>query len=380
MIDLALRDLSEHKVRTILTALGIFIAITAIVSLGSISAGVNELVTSSTGSMGSDTIFVMKSFDMSEMAGPPGSFTIEDISKEDVEFLESLPGVKRAVPIIARQFGGMFEVDAIDMEQVSLFGVEDIEFMEGTWPENEDRGAVLGYLVASTLDVVVGDYIMLPGSKKEMEVEVMGIFEEGSGAYDLVILLPYEYGDEIYETDGGATQVMLEPMDVSVVQEIKETIEEEIDDLDAMTMEDALVMMEEMTGTLNIVTFGIGFVASLVAAIGIIITMYTSVLERRKQIGIMKAVGAVRRVILQQILEEGLLISVVSSVLAVLVSFVFVELLNNVLLGGANLALITPALAGGAIAYGVLLTVISSMYPAWVAVKTDPIKAIRGAI
>jgi putative ABC transport system permease protein len=124
-------------------------------------------------------------------------------------------------------------------------------------------------------------------------------------------------------------------------------------------------------------TFGIGFVASLVAAIGIIITMYTSVLERRRQIGIMKAIGAVRRVILQQILEEGLLISVISSLLAVLVSFFFVDLLNNVLLGGANLALITPGLAIGAVTYGIVLTVLASMYPAWVAVKTDPIKAIR---
>ncbi|MBN2331138.1 MAG: ABC transporter permease [Candidatus Aenigmarchaeota archaeon] len=380
MIDLALKDLSEHKVRTILTALGIFIAITAIVSLGSISTGLNQLITESTGSIGSDTIFVMRTFDMSEMVGPPGSYQIEDMEREDVEFLASLPGVKRAVPIIARQFGGMFEVDAVDMDNVDLFGVENVEFMEGTWPDNEDKGAVLGYLAASTMDVVVGDYIILPGSKKDIEVEVMGIFEEGSGAYDLVILLPYEFGDEIYETDGGATQVMLEPTDVSVVQEVKDTIEEENDDLDAMTMQDALSMMEEATGTLNIMTFGIGFVASLVAAIGIIITMYTSVLERRKQIGIMKAVGAVRRMILQQILEEGLMLSAVSSVLAVLVSFFFVEMLNQVLLGGAELALITPALAGGAIAYGVLLTVLSSMYPAWVAVKTDPIKAIRGVM
>jgi putative ABC transport system permease protein len=359
MIDLALKDLKEHKVRTVLTGLGIFIAITAI---------------------GSDTIFVMRTLDLSEMMGPAGSFQIEDMSREDLEFLESLPGVETVVPIIARQFHGMFEVDALDMDRMDLFGIPDIEFMEGTWPDNEDRGAALGYLVAKTLDVVVGDYIILPASKTAEEVEVIGIFEEGSGAYDLVILLPYEYGDEIYETDGGATQAMIEPVDVSVVQQIKETIEEENDDLDAMSMEDALAMMEEATATLNVMTFGIGFVASLVAAIGIIITMYTSVLERRRQIGIMKAVGAVRRVILQQILEEGLIISVMSSVLAVGISFIFVDMLNNFLLGGATLALITPALAAGAITYGILLTVISSMYPAWVAVKTDPIKAIRGSL
>ena len=372
MLDLAFKDLKEHKVRTILTALGIFIAITAIVSLGSISMGVNELITSSTGLIGADTIFVMKEFDLSEMAGPPGSFQIEDIEADVVEEIRSMSGVKRAVPIISRPFRGLFEVDGLDMDNVDIFGGGDLEFKEGTWPENDDKGAALGYLVANMLDVVAGDYITL--NKKE--VEVLGIFEEGSGAYDLVILMPYDYADEIYETEGGATQLMIEPNDISLVQEIKDTIEDEFDDLDAMTMEDALSMMEEMTGTLNIMTFGIGFIASLVAAIGIIITMYTSVLERKRQLGIMKAVGALRRTILIQILEEGLMISVVSSLMAVGVSFIFVDMLNNVLLGGTNLALITPALAIGAVVYGVMLTIMSSLYPAWIAVKTDPIKAI----
>ncbi|NIO21927.1 MAG: FtsX-like permease family protein [Candidatus Aenigmarchaeota archaeon] len=373
MLDLALKDLKEHKVRTILTALGIFIAITAIVSLGSISAGVNELVTSATGTIGSDTIFVMKTFDFSEMSGPPTAWQIEDIEAEDVEAIRSISGVERVVPIIARQFGGFFEVDAIDMNDVDIFGGVDLEFKEGMWPDNDDEGAALGYLVANMLDVVVGDYITL----NEKEVEVLGIFEEGSGAYDLVVLIPYDYGDEIYETEGGATQIMIEPQDVSMVQEIKQTIEDEHDDLDAMTMEDALSMMEEVTGTLNIMTLGIGFVASIVAAIGIIITMYTSVLERRRQLGIMKAVGALRRTILVQILQEGLLISVLSSLVAVGVSFFFVDMLNNVLLGGSNLAVITPLLAVGAVSYGIILTVFSSLYPAWIAVKTDPIKAIR---
>ncbi len=373
MLDLALKDLKEHKIRTVLTALGIVIAITAIVSLGSISAGVNELVTSATGSIGSDTILVMKKFDLSEMGGPPIAYQIEDIKKEEVEEVQSISGIKRSVPIISKQLRGFFEVDGLDMDELDIFGAQDLEFKEGTWPDNDEEGAAIGYVVADTMDVGVGDYITL--NKKQ--VEIMGIFEEGSGAYDLVVIMPYDYADEIYETEGAATQIMIEPEDVSLVQEIKDTIEEEFDDLDAMTMEDALSMFQEMTATMNVMTFGIGFVASIVAAIGIIITMYTSVLERRRQLGIMKAVGALRRVILKQILEEGLLISVVSSVIAVGVSFFFVDMLNNVLLGGSNLAVITPALAIGAAAYGILLAVVSSLYPAWVAVKTDPIKAIR---
>jgi len=145
----------------------------------------------------------------------------------------------------------------------------------------------------------------------------------------------------------------------------------------AMTMQDALKMAEQSTATLNVFTFGIGLVASLVAGIGIIITMYTSVLERRREIGILKAVGAFRKTIFKQIIEEGLILSVIGSLTGLSISFFFVDILNNVLLGGTRIAVITPLLAAGAVAYGILLTLLFSMYPAWVAIKTDPIDAIR---
>jgi len=373
MLDFALKDLKGHRVRTILTGLGIVIAITAILSLGSISAGIGEMVTSSTSSIGSDTIFVMKNMDFSQMSGPPTAWQISDLTEEDVDSLRSLSGAKRVVPIISRNFGGFMEVDAIDMDDLDLFGADDLTFKEGSMPGNDDQGVALGYAAAGMLGAGVGDYITL--NKKK--VEVLGIVEEGYGSYDLVVLMPYKYGEDVYDASGRATQVMIEPQDVSYVEEIKNAVSDEFDDLSAMTMEDALAMTKQMTQTLDIMTLGIGFVASLVAAIGIIITMYTSVLERKKQLGIMKAVGALRRTVMKQILEEALIVSVISSLLALGISFLFVDLINNVLLGGIRIAVITPVLAVGAVSYGVILTIISSLYPAWVAVKIDPIEAIR---
>lgn len=374
MIELAVKDLNEHRVRTILTALGIFIAITAIVSLGSISTGINEMITSSESIIGSDTIFVMKNFDFSEMSGPPQSMQFETITEEEISYLEDISGVSKVVRIINQMGGqGFYEIDGIDMEELNLFGAQDIQFDEGTWPENDEEGIAIGYMVSKMLDVGVGDYMEIEGE----EVEIYGVFEENSGVWGMAALLPISYAEKIYDMEGEAYQVILEPEDISLVEDIKETIEDENDDLDAMTMEDALNQAKEVTGTLNIVTFGIGMVASLVAAIGIIITMYTSVLERRRQMGIMKAVGAERRTILIQILEEGVILSMISSILAVIVSFFFVNIMNTVLFGGITLAVITPVLAIGAVAYGVIITLVFSLYPAWVAVNTDPIDAIR---
>ena len=373
MLDLAIKDLKEHRVGTILTVLGIIIAITAIVSLGSISAGVNELITSSGSKIGSSTIFVTKRFDMSQMTGPPSSFDIGAISADDIESLRSIAGVNRVVPVISKQTGFLGEVDAIDMNDLDLFGAADITLKEGYWPDNDEQGVVMGSVVADMMGVATGDYITL----NNKQVEVLGVAEEGQGSYDLVVIMPYAYGEEIYDMEGEANQVAIEPQDISFVNEIKSTVEEEHDDFMAMTLEDALKTAQQATATLNIMTFGIGFVASLVAGIGIIITMYTSVLERRREIGILKAVGAFRRTIFKQILEEGLVLSVVGSLIGLLLSFFFVDALNNILLGGTKLAVITPLLAGGAVAYGIAMTLLFSLYPAWIAVKTDPIDAIR---
>ncbi|MFH0956284.1 MAG: ABC transporter permease [Candidatus Aenigmatarchaeota archaeon] len=372
MIDIALKELTAHRMRTVLTGLGIFIAITAIVSLGSISAGVNNLVTTTTSSVGSDTIFVMKALDLSHMSGPPGS-QMSDLTAEDVAAIASLPGVKRAVPVITRTIGGFTGVRGISIDDIDLLGKQDVGFKEGGWPENGNMEAALGYIAANTMGVGVGDYLVLNGN----EVQVTGIFEEGSGAFDLVVVIPYEAANDIYKADGGATQVVVEPDDVSIVNELKQAIEGEVDGVTAMTMKETLSMMQDMTATLNVMTFGIGFIASLVAAIGIIITMYTSVVERRRQIGIMKATGALGRAIMKQVLEEAAIISVAASLLAVLSSLFMVALLNQVLLGGTQIAIVTPGLAAGAVAYGIVLTLLSALYPARMAVKVDPITAIR---
>jgi putative ABC transport system permease protein len=374
MLDLAIKDLKEHRVRTILTVLGIIIAITAIISLGSISAGVNELITSSGSKIGSTTIFVSKRFDLSFASGPPGSFDIGTISADEVDSLRSIAGVNRVVPMISKQAGGFLgEVDAFDMNDLDLFGAADISLKDGFIPTNDDQGVLMGSVVAGMFGVSSGDFITL----NNKQVEVLGIAEEGQGSYDLVIVMPYAYAEDVYDMQGEANQVLIEPADIAFVEDIKATIEEDHDDLLAMTFADALKTAEQSTATLNIFTFGIGFIASLVAGIGIVITMYTSVLERRREIGILKAVGAFRRTIFKQIIEEGLILSVLGSLVGLGISFFFVDVLNNVLLGGTKIAVITPALAGGAVAYGIVLTLVFSMYPAWVAIKTDPIDAIR---
>ncbi len=378
MLDLAFKDLWGHKVRTILTALGIIVAITAIISLGSISAGINHLITSSGSSLGSDTIIVMKRVDFSQMfsGGPSGSQSMPDMQAEEVEAVSAVSDVKRAVPVVARMMGaGMFfEVDGIDMDQLDILGAQDIAFKEGGWPENGDMGIAIGSLIAEARDLAVGDNLVLNGN----ELEVTGIFEEGFGNFDYAAIMPYDTAQEVYKMEGKATEVAIEPEDISMVNNIIDTIEEENDDLMAITVTDALNRAKEATATLDIMTLGIGFVASLVAAIGIIITMYTSVIERRKEIGIMKAVGSQRRVIIFQILQEAFILSIISGLIGLFISFFMVGILNNVLMGGVNLALITPELAIGAIVYGVALTLIFSFYPAWVASRTDPIKAIRG--
>jgi putative ABC transport system permease protein len=107
--------------------------------------------------------------------------------------------------------------------------------------------------------------------------------------------------------------------------------------------------------------------------------MITSVHERRKQIGIMKAVGAESATILIQILQEGLIISIIGGFIGLAIGSLMVGVINSALLGGIEIASVTAGLSIGAFTYGIVLCLAASIYPAWKATKVNPVEAMREA-
>ncbi len=368
MLDLTFKDIKGHKIRTFLTILGIIIAIGAVVSLGSISEGMNELVTEQM-EMFSGMI------EVTEAGVEPGPNTAAS-TKIDIDVFEDIKemdGVDEAVPALAKQVPMEGIIFGMDLGKLDLFGLENIQVEDGRWPYSEYYEVVIGDAIAENQDLVLGDMMKIEGK----EMEIVGILEKTDSMFDMLIAMEFETAQDVFEEHETITSIYIKAEDPEDVEYLAEEIESEYPYLDAWTSEEGVEMAEDMIGTVRIVTLGIGIIAAFVAAIGIINTMFMSVSERTRELGIMKAVGATRKQIMRQIFEEAGVLSVFGGVFGLAFGFIGTEAMN--LYMGIPLARITPILAVSGVLFGILLSLAAAYYPAVKASEVDAIDAIRGA-
>jgi putative ABC transport system permease protein len=134
--------------------------------------------------------------------------------------------------------------------------------------------------------------------------------------------------------------------------------------------------MSRIVDMISIFTIGISSIAAIVGGLGVMNTMIMSVLERKREIGIMKAIGATNKFVLTQILVESVMISLIGGVLGLLIGGVGSYSLRFISSGLAN-ARVTINLAIGSLSFAVFLGLFGGLYPAWSASKLNPIEAIR---
>jgi putative ABC transport system permease protein len=368
-LDMTLGSLWRHKARSVLTITGIVLAIAAIVSLGSISEGINSLATEQM-SQASDFIMVMEKGAMDIEAGGLNFGTHVRADMEDdilqIEGVEDVVLEVEQMDIKTHLFILGFELDKLDM-----FGVENIRFIEGDWPEPGEKSLVLGYQVAESRGFDVGEEIIVNGD----EYFVRGILEEMKGSMDYAAITSVEAAQDTFDMEEYATAMFVEASDVRDMGRITSEIEERFDDVEALTTEEAMEIAQDMINQIRVITLAVGVVASLVASIGIINTMMMVVATRKQEFGIMKALGAERKVVLTIVLQEGLMLAVVGGIVGLLLGIAGTEALNQSL--PMPMASVTPALAILSFLYGIILAVVASLYPAYQAINVDPAEAMH---
>jgi putative ABC transport system permease protein len=154
------------------------------------------------------------------------------------------------------------------------------------------------------------------------------------------------------------------------------------EDFNVQTPIAALASINTILNVINVIVIGIALISLLVGAIGIANTMYTSVLERTKEIGVMKAIGARNSDILLIFLFESGLLGLVGGVVGVLIGMLMAWTAAT----GANTALgnnlfiikLNPALIIGSIIFSFIIGTVSGVLPARQASKLKPVDALRG--
>lgn len=374
MLDLALRNIVRQRTRTFLTVLGIVLGIGAVVALGSISAGLNDQIQQSL-QLNAGKIIVTQKGSSGFFVGFSGS----ELTQENLEEIAQVSGVLDIIPqmyywenIIPFE-GPEWLAIGIEPSKAEIFSGSSIEAEEGRELDDGDEDAiVIGSAFAEKYALEVGDFFTLKGR----EMEIVGILEETKTSdIDNNFIIPLRTLQELTDVDTFPLVYVI-PDDVKDTEILAERIRETNEDFDALTSTDIARQASEIIGQVQVFTVGIGAVAALVGGLGIMNTMIMSVLERRREIGVMKAIGATRRKILIHFMTEAFLLSAIGGLIGIGFGIISSQALGAIL-GFFRGAVITFDLVFASFAFSIMLGLVGGFYPSWKAATIDPVEALR---
>jgi putative ABC transport system permease protein len=397
---LALENLRHRKKRAYLTIIGIFIGIMAVVALVSLGQGLEAGVNEQFSKLGVDKIFVQPE-DTDFGAGGTAPVPITD---QDLNRVRSVPGVVEAAGTKFRSarvewsdttvFPQVYEIPSSPDERELVIETFTLEIGQGRLFEGGDRyRAVVG---SRFLDrekyqdpLALSRSIAING----VEVRIIGIIlSTGDPGTDESIFIPTAAYDEAFPSATGEYDYLIARIDrsedpVLVANRIEETlrnfrdVKEGEEDFTVQTTDELRASFDTILGIIQVVLTGVALISLLVGAIGIMNTMYTAVLERTKEIGIMKAVGARNEAILAIFLIEsgllGLFGATVGIVLGLALSLVASVIAAQVLGSTILQFYVSWWLVVGALLFGFLIGALAGFLPARQAARMKPVDSLR---
>ncbi len=395
---IAVKNLSKRKLRSWLTMLGIFISIATIFTLISLSLGLQGAVKEQFELLGSDKFFIMpKSMALGGVGG--GNFSLTDT---DVNVVEKVGGVKDVSPYtfgnVKAEFRGetkFLATTGIPPDKMKIFAdTGSFKILEGRFPKEGDKAvAFLGYdysrqNVVFKETLKVGDRIIL----NNHTLKIIGIAEQiGNPQDDRNIIIPMEEFRMITNIPNRVDTILVQVQEGENVTDISQRVEKSLrksrglteknQDFSISTPEELLRSIQNILGIITAFLAGIAGISLVVGAVGIANTMYTSVIERTREIGVMKAIGAKNSDIAWIFLIESGLLGLVGGVIGIIlgygisktVEFIAVNQLNTTLLQVA-----TPwYLIFGCLFFGFAIGALSGVLPAIQASKTKVVDALR---
>jgi putative ABC transport system permease protein len=367
MRELMAKELMRNRLRTALTILGVAIGVLLIVSLSSFSEGITILVNQE----------ISYSTGLVSVIQNGISFQNIFYSKVDEDLIDEfagISGVDESAGFIMGFAPGVGFLGGIDFEKADMYSQINVGLDEGRWPADGADELAVGWSAKDRLGVSVGDDIMI--DKKAYEV--VGIMQETGTTDDEGVMTSLKTAQDVLKMEGKVTMITLKPVDIAYARDVADQINQEYmdsNDVTAGTDEDVRKFAATMTGQMSAMTFGLGSIALIIAGVVIMNVMFMTVRERRREIGVMKAIGATNRQVLVEIVAESMSISLIGAFLGLGLSFFSVGFINGII--GSNLAVITANLAAEAVLFTTLIGMLAGIAPARQAARLNPVEAIR---
>jgi putative ABC transport system permease protein len=413
-----------RKLRAGLTTLGVVIGIAAIVALLSITQGLQETITVQLQKgLATDTLIVSvgRGFGLGGEGGMGGANSGFKLLVTDTENISKLENVKTSIAIIQRV--GSVRFDA-GVRNTTIVGVDFAEYADiysstfvaesGDIPLNlVSEAVVVGKRVSDpwkngtilcnvndTAEIIWTNVTARPPADKTYMGNVTAVLEEiggfgVGGPSDSSVYIPISEAQSFFGTDECSMIIVkLKNSDKATIDNVSKAITDAFNkEVSVMSATAVLNLLSSVFSIIQLFLAGIAAISLLVAGIGIMNIMIVSLMERTREIGILKALGMKSRTVLLVFLCESVIIGLIGAAVGIASGWVLANVVAIVFHGGGGgmfmgnqaagtggmtiTPVLTPTVFLGALVFGVGVSVVFALYPAWRASKLKPVDALR---
>lgn len=378
---IALRSVLSHKIRAVLTTLGVVIGVASVILLMSLGNSAKAEAQSQIQSLGSNLIYV-------NINDPQGNLPANwmDVIKEDALIEAYSPLIQNSAKYIVEGQEVTISISGVNEDYASI---NTIDTTQGRFLSKEDRlfktpSVVLGSKIPNLLfpnQEVLGSTLLIKG----MPFTVVGVVEERGtnfgGDNDMMVYIPQEFASRLSGVRSpvkifyiAATSEKTIDFTLNRITTYLDGVLPSSDNYRAFSQTQILGVLDTLMGLLTSLLTGIASISLVVGGIGIMNIMLVTVRERTKEIGIRKALGARQSQILLQFLIEAVIITTLGGFFGLIVSY-----LGTLLISALSDFKVILGLDAVFLSLGFSLTIglIFGIYPAYTASKLEPVEALR---
>jgi len=413
LFKLSLNNILHRKLRSWLTILGIIIGIATIVSLNAIGEGMRERINQQLAGLGPDIITITPGY----IRASPYQFERyaqiirglrgeeKTLTENDAKIIQNIPGVSYVNTIVSGRGNVSFKGQSISLTiqgvDASVWKyIEITQIEKGRYLLSNDKNvAVLGNRVAYSIfknEIRVGDIININGES----FKVVGILQPAgalSVLTDSAIFIPKEDARRILKLNNkDVSSIVVKVNDVSQVDDIAKEIERRLrifrkvnENNQDFTVTTTQLIKQQVMSIAETTTLFLTLIAAislLVGGIGIANTMFTSVMERTRLIGTLKALGMTNKDVMLLFILESIILSLIGGILGISIGIIVSDLIGRITIFGIGMTsrtsqgiqlVVTPQIVFLSLIFSISIGVLAGLIPARRAAKLQPVEALR---